>query len=540
MKLKQKPGDFRVLEVLQDGIPRHSGEFRVYRVTKTKLTTIEAAEMIAREAGVEKRCVQFAGLKDRQGVTVQYISVEGGKRIVINEPGLKVEHVFDCDEPVESEWVKANAFDITVRELHREDIRCFDESREIVKEVGVPNYFDDQRFGSLRHGQGFVAREMIEGQIESALKRCLLFPSPYDPPHDAAFKGRLRRAWGEWEQCVKLCRGGKHLSVFEHLVTHPEDFAGAFRYVSQRLRLIHLYAFQSYLWNESVSAYLRKKLPRASQVELRTDAGSVVAWRNLSAAERSQLLFKSFPLLAPDVKITDPEIREAVMQVLEQEGLTLARLKIPGVEGFAFKAEDRALAVVPRHMRVLKPEDDSLAHGLYQIRVRFELPRGSYATMVVKRLFITPELVVTREPLRVGSTTPLIDYKKKSGPRPRTLRESGEIPKAIRGDLKFVPKRAPVSFDERDAEGKLTFRPKSGAGATPPEEDDATRDADGKLTFEPKGKGGARRAPRAFDRDAGPSDRKPFGRRPPGGGFGRKPPGGRPRRGFGGGRKSDD
>lgn len=507
MKLKQRTGDFRVLEVLNDNIPQGGGEHRVYRVTKSKLTTIEAAEILAKEAGVEKRCVQFAGLKDRQGVTVQYISVEGGKRLQITQPGLKVEHVFDSKEPIESGWVKGNAFDITVRDLNREDVRCFREAREAVTDIGVPNYFDDQRFGSLRHGQGFVVKEMINGEIESALKRCLLFPSPFDPPHDAAFKGRLRRAWGEWEQCVRLCRGGKHISVFEHLVTHPTDFGGAFRYISTRIRLIHLYTYQSYLWNESVSEYLQKRITKGNQLRLLTDAGSVTAYREVDPTERARLLLKTFPLLAPDVKITDPDIRAAVSRVLERENLTLAKLKVPGVEGFAFKAEERPLVVVPKHMRAMKPEDDELAHGFSKIRLRFELPRGSYATMVVKRLFVTSELEQTREPLRVGGPAPNVEFTKKPrSTRVSQIREFGDIPASIRGELKFTPKPKWESKDERDSDGKLAFKPRPA-----PEQDDRDlRDADGKLTFKPKPAG----APAPADR--APSTGRGFEKRPPG------------------------
>ncbi|MBI3819791.1 MAG: tRNA pseudouridine(13) synthase TruD [Planctomycetes bacterium] len=505
MKLKQRTSDFRVLEVLKDALPTgEGGGHRVYRVTKTKLTTIEAADIMAKEAGVDKREVQFAGLKDRQGVTVQYISIEGGRRIKINEPGLKVEHVFDSKTAIESDWVRGNAFDITVRDLNLEDIRCFREALDEVREIGVPNYFDDQRFGSLRHGQGFVVREMIEGDLESALKRCLLNPSPFDPPQEAAFKGRLRRAWGEWEQCVKLCRGGKHISVFEHLVRHPKDFAGAFRYVSQRIRLIHLYTYQSYLWNESVSEYLRSKLPPKNRVDLRTDAGTVIGYKSVDPSQRADLLTRTIPLLAPDARLAQADVRAAVQRVLDREKLTLDRLFIKGVEGFAFKAEDRPLAVMPRHLRVMKPEDDEFAEGLFKMRLRFELPRGCYATMVIKRLFVTREPEAPPAPFRRlrDDERPI----RKGAPEPErgrasTLRESGEIPLSIRRELKFQPKPKEEHYsspEERDADGKLTFRPKPKDGEGPP----------------------------AFERPfrTGPPPRRGFDRRPPRGGPSRDGP----------------
>ena len=82
MKLKQRVGDFRVRELLDRGYLSEKGDHRVYRVTKRKLTSVEAARAIAQEAGVEPNEVHIAGLKDRQGITTQYMSVARGKPVL--------------------------------------------------------------------------------------------------------------------------------------------------------------------------------------------------------------------------------------------------------------------------------------------------------------------------------------------------------------------------------------------------------------------------------------------------------------------------
>lgn len=65
MKLKLRVGDFRVRELLAEDVVGERGGHRVYRVTKRKLTSPEAAEVLAKEAGVEIGDVSMAGLKDR-------------------------------------------------------------------------------------------------------------------------------------------------------------------------------------------------------------------------------------------------------------------------------------------------------------------------------------------------------------------------------------------------------------------------------------------------------------------------------------------
>ena len=47
MKLKSRAADFRVRELLAPEVLQKKGEFRVYRVIKRKLTSLEAAEVLA-------------------------------------------------------------------------------------------------------------------------------------------------------------------------------------------------------------------------------------------------------------------------------------------------------------------------------------------------------------------------------------------------------------------------------------------------------------------------------------------------------------
>ena len=52
MKLKVRPSDFKVTERLAEGVLQDQGHFRVYRVRKEKVTSLEAATELAAAAGV--------------------------------------------------------------------------------------------------------------------------------------------------------------------------------------------------------------------------------------------------------------------------------------------------------------------------------------------------------------------------------------------------------------------------------------------------------------------------------------------------------
>ena len=384
MRLKHRPNDFRVRELLKDDVLVEAGPHNVYKVTKRKLTSLEAAEVLADMANVPAGDVAMAGLKDRQGVTEQFMSIPGGKRVSLHRPELKIVAVGKALVPLTAENSYGNAFEVRLRDLSPFERKRLLAHRHVVGRLGVPNYFDEQRFGNLRHGQGWVAKELMLGNEETALRNLLCAESDHDAGRIGAFKRALRSAWGDWSACREVAgKYGEHHSVFEHLRQQPQDFPGAFFHISSRLRLIHLYAFQSHIWNRAVAAYM---------AELSGDGGARVG----STLEGPQV----FPdrkldvdldwdgaLRLPGEGLEDVTIdsqRKWLERALADEGLTPEQFRIQGISGFQLKGEDRRLFIRPRNLKVeLERGADPRACSA---RLTFELPRGAYATLVVRGL----------------------------------------------------------------------------------------------------------------------------------------------------------
>src|SRR5262249_19658944 len=82
-----------------------------------------------------------------------------------------------------------------------------------------------------------------------------------------------------------------------------------------------------------------------------------------------------------------------VGEVLKDEGLTLTELKIKGMQKPFFSKGERAACVRPANL-AHESGPDELNKRKRKLTLKFELPRGSYATMLVKRL-----TAVTSSPL---------------------------------------------------------------------------------------------------------------------------------------------
>jgi tRNA pseudouridine13 synthase len=415
MKLKQRVGDFRVRELLVRDYLASEGDHRVYRVTKRKLTSDEAARHLADEAGVPVSEVCLAGLKDRQGITIQYMSVARGREVRIDGSDLKVETAGFARAALTSEHSTGNAFELTVRALQHADVARLRTNLPRMRDHGLLNYFDDQRFGNLTHGQGWIYRELCLGNHEKALRDLLAAPSPRDDDRHRRFKQGLARHWGDWRECRDDAgRFGAHHSVFEHLARSPEDFAGAFDHVATRVKLIHLFAWQSHLWNRAVTELVRAGLPVEQRVVLECVDGTLLAHDGLPPASMAGRA--SFPLPGERLDGVGEADRAAFAGALASEGLAPEQMAAPGVRGFALKAEERELFLHPAHLRVRPAEPDVLNPGRGAVRVRFELPRGSYATLVVKRLLAGP-VVLGRERSDAAEVQPQRPVDERGDPR---------------------------------------------------------------------------------------------------------------------------
>jgi len=397
MRIKHRPEDFRVRELLAEGYMKESGRHRVYRVKKRKRTSLEAAAVLAELAGCPAAEVGIAGLKDRQGVTIQYMSVPVKKPVWLDELDLVIEPEGFADEPLESRHSQGNAFEVRLRGLTQKELTELQPELESVRSHGVVNYFGEQRFGNLRFGQGWIARELALGRPEKALEQLLCSPSDQDDDQHARFKQAWRKCWGDWRRCRDIAgSAGAHHSVFEHLTKNPSDFGGAFRYISSRLRLIHLYAWQSHLWNRTVATWVRETHPRKESFWVESLEGRLTFPRGPLHEDAS--FQNRWRLPGPRLEdVSNPRQRELFEKALELEGLKPEQFSIEGISGFQLKGEERDLVILPRRLRCEEVGRDT-EQGLVDAKLAFELPRGAYATMLLARLFPAAEAPAPEDP----------------------------------------------------------------------------------------------------------------------------------------------
>jgi tRNA pseudouridine13 synthase len=390
MKLKQQPDDFQV-EELTDVTASERGPFALYRLTKRGWTTPDALALVRRRWKIEPRRLSHGGLKDRHAATVQFFTIFRGPRRSLQQQGVKVEYLGQVEEAFRPADIRANRFALTLRDLTEPALESALASLEAVRRQGVPNYFDDQRFGSVREGGPFIARLLIEERHEDALKEALAAPYEYDRAAQKREKAILHEHWGDWATCKERLPRGHARSLVDYLRQHPGDFRGAIARLKPELRTLYLSAYQSHLWNRMLARWLTDHCPPEQLLAVPTQRGSLPFHASLDEAVFAQLAALQLPL--PSARLRGPDDDPGIAlarAVLREEGLELEQMKLKKLPDLFFSRGDRAALCLPRDLAAT-PAADELKAGRRKLTLTFELPRGSYATLVAKRLTCSSE-----------------------------------------------------------------------------------------------------------------------------------------------------
>ena len=90
-------------------------------------------------------------------------------------------------------------------------------------------------------------------------------------------------------------------------------------------------------------------------------------------------------MLSPETEFAAPW-GDAWQEAITAEGLTSAALVVPGIAALRFGHALRPLLARAAGLVVEPDIDDSTERGSRAVSVRFSLPRGAYATVVLRAL----------------------------------------------------------------------------------------------------------------------------------------------------------
>lgn len=384
MKVKFRPDDFCVEELPIVG-PSDSGRYVLYRLDKKSIGTIEAIQAICHRWNLAGRQVSYGGLKDRHAVTSQYLTIADGPPKVLRERHFELIPVGRSPKPYGPQSFRGNRFQIVIRNLDPREIEGAAAEIVALKRDGLPNYFDDQRFGSVGFSNQFIAHAWLRGDHERALFLALAEPNPFDRAAAKAEKAKLQGLWGRWPEAKAQLERSSARSIVTYLVDHPTDFRGAFARIRRELRALYFSAFQSHLWNLILARRIEQLADLPFRVPVALKMGTFPFPRGLDPAQVKALAETALPLPCARSPVPDGDLGEAAREVLESFQLSWRDLRVKYLKDVFFSKGSRPCLVFPENLEhaVL---DDEFHRGRFATKLSFELAKGSYATILVKRI----------------------------------------------------------------------------------------------------------------------------------------------------------
>ena len=201
---RTRPEDFFVDEVLGFE-PEGVGEHVLLHIEKRNTNTQWLADQLARYVGIPKRDVSYAGLKDRNALTRQWFSLGLAGA---NEPAwedMNIENVRVLQHvrhrrKLRRGTLQGNRFELVIRELQG-DVATLETRLQQVAQLGVPNYFGEQRFG--HNGANLQqAIAMFQGRrIKNRHKRSLYLSAARSFLFNELLSQRV--AAGNWNRAIE-------------------------------------------------------------------------------------------------------------------------------------------------------------------------------------------------------------------------------------------------------------------------------------------------------------------------------------------------
>lgn len=385
MKIKVRPEDF-IVEEMACVPTRKKGPFGLYRLTKRGWNTADLLLRLSRDLRIPLQDFAYGGKKDRHAFTTQHVTIKGKGELAVAHDDYSFVFLGYTDRPMGPDLIAGNRFRITIRDIKREeDLSQALDAIGDVQKTGYPNYFDDQRFGSFDPKQGFIGEKILKGHYNGALKIYITRIRPEDGRRDKERKRYFFEHWGDWKACYNRAETEAEKEAFAGLVDDPKGFLPLLQKIPREEMSLFFSAYQSFLWNE----VLRRITRILSRDSLRTypgDAGEYFFYEDLRSGDFDYLRKLSIPTPASNVKMPDEITDRVYSEVLKDRDVRPSQFNTRKVRQAFFKATMRKAIVMPEEVSC-DVSDDEIYRNRKKLVLAFFLPRGSYATMFVKRLF---------------------------------------------------------------------------------------------------------------------------------------------------------
>jgi len=397
-RLRAELEDFLVEEVLDEIVfkhisdrPKKQGSYVLYSLTKRGLDTLHAVKIVEKVFGAR---VNYLGIKDAKAITTQYITISADAerdrlrlpdRITLKKQGY-------LPYPLNRSHLLGNRFRIKVRGVERR--QNIPQIVDAIVGRGVPNYFGYQRFGSRRPVTHLIGRALVKRRFDEAVNILLTYTT-HDEENNIQQARKilsedyLKADLDELPPTLDLER-----LVLRSLKAQPNNYIRAIRSIPLHVRRLFVNAYQSYIFNRTLSAAIEdsEDLSSIHQSDLYAEVVGVKMLEVRRAEEKVEKS-KSMVLLCPLVGYNFREryfgrLGTYASKVLLEEGVSPRSFYIDEMPELSVGGDLRAATLLLTELQI-EVSEGTLSIGS-------TLGKGCYITSLLR------EVMKPQDPVKAG------------------------------------------------------------------------------------------------------------------------------------------
>lgn len=411
--VKEIDANGKILDIKEDrSNPAFSEDlndkFSTFNLIKINKDTFEAIKRISKALNIPTSSFNYSGLKDKQAVSIQKISIKGNyieqlKKLNLHD--IFIRDIYPTKKPVKLGSHVGNNFTIVIRNIDSKNSTKLkiNELLHFLNNFGFPNYFGLQRFGNYRPNSHIVGRYLLLDDYRNAFEEYV--STTYSTESIESRKARsefrndnnLEKAYNNFPKTLYYEK-----KMLQFLIKNSGNYKGAINTLPKDLKRLLISSFQSYLFNKMLSLRVEKGYPLFEPVDgdviciLDDFNGNVTPVRYKYGESYDIYLEKALnlnrasivlPLIGRDTNLDDfPLMKSLYREVAEMEGFDETIFRRDSNINNEFKGSIRAMTAKPTDLKLIELTDDELNPGREKVKIEFSLKKGCYATMLIREL----------------------------------------------------------------------------------------------------------------------------------------------------------
>lgn len=364
-KIRVEPKDFQVTELIskkaQNSINDQNG-YAVYKLKKKKIDTNHALSGIFKQKGIRLKSL---GLKDASAITEQFVCSGNKGRAIENLSTEKysLEKIGFVKKPLSKKDMIGNHFKLKITGCQN-GLSTFTEYDKIL------NFYGYQRFGSKRPVTHLIGKAILQRDFKKAVSLILSFTSTYDSKENTEIREKLsdEENYEKYYDQVPFQMDIERM-VLKEMIEHGEPIR-AIRIIPVSLRRFYVQAYQSFIFNQSLSAAFLdgENLFEAQPGDICFDSHGIIGKYVKGLEQNLALPFVGYSYY----KKTRFDFQ--ISKILQQEEISPKDFFIKEMQEVSSEGGFRQAAI---HCSNYSSNDDV---------VEFSLSRGSFATILLREI----------------------------------------------------------------------------------------------------------------------------------------------------------